>query len=100
MQLANQHESKELFTGPIHIDIFFYVGAPDYPAARKQGHIAGEYMYYVPKLSAFLRFLEESATGVLWNDSCVIASTTCQKKYDLDPRTEFYITKLKRGKTE
>lgn len=96
MQLANQHEGKDLFTGPIHLDVFFYTQAPDYPVAKKKGIIPGKYNYYLPLLSSFMRFLEEASIGVLWNDPCIIASLKTHKMYDQEPRTEFTITKLKR----
>lgn len=96
MQLANQHEGNDIFTGPVHLDVFFYMMPPDYAVAKKKGIISGKYNYYLPLLSSFIRFLEEAAVGVLWNDPCLLSSLKSFKMYDENPRTEFTITKLKR----
>lgn len=96
MQLNNQHEGRDLFTGPIHMDLYFYMTAPNYPVAKKKGDVPGKYHYYLPRLSNFIRFVEEAGIGVLWGDPCVIASFIVYKKYDYEPRTEFTITRLKR----
>lgn len=96
LQLANQHEGKAIFSGPIHLDISFFVLTPNYPAAKRKGITDGKPHFYLPKLSSFMEFLEQAGMGVLWNDPCIIASITQKKEYSHDPRTEFTIVKLKR----
>lgn len=79
------------FEGPLHLEVTFYFAIPK---SRDKKLIQGTYHYYRPDLSNLIKFLEDIATGILFDDDCIISSITSKKCYDDCPRTEFIITEL------
>ena len=49
---------------------------------------------YKPDVSNLLKFIEDTCTGILFHDDCIIASVLACKRYDIEPRTELIITEL------
>jgi Holliday junction resolvase RusA-like endonuclease len=94
IQLMNQH-TRPLFNivDPLHLDIIFYMPIPNMSEKKKLEH-CGNYHYIRPDLDNLIKYVKDTATGILYNDDCVIASITSKKIYDTDPRTELCITIL------
>jgi len=87
LQLRNQHGDLPFFNGPLHIDATFYFEPP-----KKKD--LGSLHVYKPDLSNLVKFLEDIATGVLYKDDCLIASTSAKKCYADQAATVFTIKQL------
>lgn len=90
LQLQSQHSCKHLFSGPLHVDICFYLPLPKQAKKAKNGH----YHIFKPDLSNLIKFIEDVGTGILYKDDCLISSLSAVKKYSHNPRTEFTISEL------
>lgn len=88
MALINQHGDRPPFSGPIHLDINFYLEAK-HDSKVTQPHDTN------PRLSRLVDFVEEMGNRLLFGNSCLIASTSVHKFYDTNPRTELIITELR-----
>lgn len=92
--ISNQHNDMRMLQGPLKLDITFYFKI----SLRKQGKSCGfkpnSFMFYKPDLSNLIKFIEEVATGILYDDDCIIASISAQKRYDTTPRTEFTLVEI------
>ena len=90
--LRNQHDDRPFYTGPLQLDITFYM-----PIAKSRAKYAaslmGTYHFYKPDLSNMIKFYEDLATSILYDDDCYIAKINAKKIYG-EPRTEFTITRL------
>ena len=88
--LRSQHNEQIPFDGPLHLDIHFFFLTPlRKPKLNKQWHI------YRPDLSNLIKFYEDIATTVIFDDDCIIAKISATKSYDKNARTEFIITEMK-----
>ena len=92
IQIQNQHEGSPLFTGPLHIDATFFMPIP---LSSRNKNLSGTFHYFRPDIDNLEKFLLDVATGVLFHEDCLIASITCKKVYDEDPRTEFTVRELR-----
>lgn len=90
VQLQSQHTCKHFFSGPIHIDICFYLPLPRLSKKAQDG----AYHLFRPDLSNLIKFIEDVGTGILYKDDCLISSLSATKKYSHNPRTEFTISEL------
>lgn len=90
IQLVNQHEDRPKFQGPIQLDVTFFM------PIRKSGYKApkGGYHLIKPDLSNLIKYIEDAATKILFDDDCIISVINAQKRYSEIPRTEFTITEL------
>ena len=80
-QITTQHDDKPLLKGPIDLQAIFYFPVPSGKPKR--------HMLY-PPLMNLLRFFDDIARGVIYEETCSIYSVTLIKKYELgDPRSEF-----------
>lgn len=95
ISLKEQHQDKELFEGPLHADIIFYMPLPHHSTKKKLKLITQNYHQYKPDISNLIKFIEDVATGILFKDDCIIASINTKKVYDANPRTELFIINLK-----
>lgn len=87
--LQSQHASKQLFEGPLHLDVtFFFVHPKHYSKKRKE---ETKYHSSTPDLSNLVKFVEDIAIGILYHDDAIISSISAKKVYDIEPRTEFTI---------
>jgi len=94
LQLTQQHGHRPPFQGALHFDVTFYFPFPQAISKAKLATMAGKLHTYRPDLSNLIKFIEDVATGILFNDDCLIASINAKKCYDHQPRTEFAITVL------
>ena len=90
LQFVNQHGDKQKFSGPVLLDIKFFMALPQkFPLS-----LPGSYHPYRPDLSNLIKWIEDVATGIIYKDDCIIAQINSQKLYDRNPRTEVTITSL------
>lgn len=92
-ELLLQHGNGPKWKGPIHLHITFYM----LNTGSKKKQIAREFSrhYSRPDLSNLIKFVEDAAQGVLFEDDCIISTITADKKYtrsESEPFTSFYIT--------
>lgn len=91
LELSRQHNDQPLLTGPIAIDINFYLPIKQLPQHKK---LVGSPHARTPTLAALIVYVEKAATGVIFKKECTIASIHSKKLYDENPRTELTIRKL------
>lgn len=90
LQLVNQHKNLGYFKGPIALDITFFMAIPD---SRKSNFskLVNTYHVYKPDISNMLKWVEDCAQGILYQDDCIISQVICKKLYSDEPRTELKI---------
>lgn len=74
---------------PLHdralfLDVVFYFKIP-----KTKKNVQGHYHIFRPDTSNLIKFVEDAATSVLFNDDCIIAHINAEKRYSNEPRTEF-----------
>jgi Holliday junction resolvase RusA-like endonuclease len=90
--LLNQHKARPLYSGPLQLDVTFYM--PIAKSKQKQRNsILDTYHVFTPDLSNMIKFIEDIANSILYDDDCLISKINAKKIYG-DPRTEFTITQL------
>jgi Holliday junction resolvase RusA-like endonuclease len=94
IHVKNQHGDKPLYTGPLKLDVIFFMPFPQTHKARK-GRRLGDYHFFRPDTSNMIKFVEDACSGVLYPDDCSIAVIVAKKIYDDEPRTEFKIIQLR-----
>jgi Holliday junction resolvase RusA-like endonuclease len=92
ISLRNQHGNKPLLTGPLRMNVVFYL--PLSKTMAKKLKMPYSYHYFKPDISNMLKFIEDIATGIIYKDDCLIAKVTMKKVYDSEPRTEFSVKEL------
>ncbi len=89
--IRNQHGDQPLFTGPLTLNVTFFLPRPKTQSKDKIGKPSTS----KPDLDNLIKFTGDIANGVLFADDCIISCIIAQKVYDLDPRTEFTITEIR-----
>lgn len=79
-----QNKISLMYQGPLEIDITFFMGHK-----KKNGYHSS-----VPDLDNMIKFLQDVAQGILFENDSLIASIKARKVYDENPRTEFTIREL------
>jgi len=92
--LADQHGERELFQGPLEIEMYFYMAIPKGLKPLAYNARRGNYHKQRPDLSNLIKFIEDAAQGILYKDDAIIVSIQAYKKWDENPRTELYIREL------
>lgn len=98
LEVLNQHNrlyAGEKYTGPVHIDVIFFMGMPQKISKKVREEKLGAYHYYAPDIDNLIKLCLDAATGILFDNDCVVASITSKKVYAEVPRTEFTIISLK-----
>jgi len=85
VELENQRGEIPLFSGPIDIELNFYLT----PKPSERGK---KYHMVRPDLSALIYFIERIAQGCIYRKCCTINNLHAKKIYDTNPRTEIIIT--------
>lgn len=70
-QLINQHDQRPLLTGPWTLTIEFY-----YQSAQEH-----QFHTHAPSITQLLRFLDEIAKGVIYNNECILHQIHAAKHY-------------------
>ncbi len=94
--LKIEHKGLPLFTGPLHLDIVFYM--PLSSTAKNQAfpERIGKYHDKVPDLDNMIKFICDAIQNdILITDDKIIVSIVAKKVYDLVPRTEFYLMEIR-----
>lgn len=93
INLRNQHQDRPPLTGPIRMDITFFMPVPK-TRTRDKKFLMDTYHIYKSDLSNMVKFYEDISQdcGIL-KDDCIIAELFAKKIYG-EPRTEFTFTTL------
>lgn len=86
--IARDHCNRPYYQGPLELNITFF-----FPKEKKEG----QYHYQKPDLSNLIKFIEDVAESILYDNDCTIASIVAQKLWAKESRTEFTITELTNG---
>lgn len=92
--LTCQHDDFPFYRGPLQICVTFYFHVPLKPTAKKHGSKSGDRQWTKPNLVNCVKYIEEAAQGILFQENTFITSVRADKYYDSSPRTEFYIVEL------
>jgi len=91
--LKVDHGASPLFSGPLGLDVIFYM--PMTGTIKKlSSEKPGLPHYSRPDVDNFAKFFIDAATGVLYQDDCIIADLRARKIYDENPRTMITIWEL------
>lgn len=101
-QLIEQHGDKPLYSGPLSLDVIFYMPMPKGMIKQIERH-EGKYHIYKPDIDNLFKMVgdlcsmenDEGMKGILMQDDCIISSISAKKIYSKNPRTEFTIRELK-----
>lgn len=91
LQLRLQQKRYHLFTGPLRLDVSFFMPIPASLSFKKQQALKGVSHDKRPDLSNLIKFVEDVAQGTLFRDDSQIVVTTARKIYSDWPRTELII---------
>lgn len=97
IHLQKQHNDAPLFEGPLHLDITFYLKMP-HLSERKKDALENTFHYFKPDLSNLLKFVEDLANKIIYNDDAQISSIATRKLYARHPHTIFSISNLNKEK--
>jgi Holliday junction resolvase RusA-like endonuclease len=92
--LRNQHDESPFFCGPLGMDIVFFMPIAASSSSKKKASLMDKFHISKPDISNLLKFLEDCAQGILYNDDCIISQISCKKIYSDNPRTEFKVFEL------
>jgi len=59
LQLNSQHEGRPLYSGPLHLDVTFFMSIPQYKATKSTTMIGRPHIF-VPDLSNLIKFIEDA----------------------------------------
>ncbi len=94
MILKYQHGTRSLMSGPLEIEISFFMPIAVTLSNKKRDALVGSHHYKRPDLDNLIKFVLDCANGVLFEDDAVIASIIAKKIYAHDARTEFMVRVL------
>lgn len=91
IELRYQHANQQMYYGPLHLNVTFYLPIPSSISKKKKSQLFGSPHIFRPDLSNLIKYIEDVATGIIYRDDSLIAKITSFKLYDNNPRTEFTI---------
>lgn len=94
--LDAQHDGRPFYTGPLRMEFWFYFPFKQSLTEAKRAQQSGRSHIFKPDLSNLIKLYEDIATGILYQDDCIIAEIIARKCYDAHSRTEFEIIQLER----
>lgn len=89
--LDSQHAGRPLYIGPLALKITFHFSMPK----SHKGKSIGKYHPSPPDLSNLIKFVEDIAQSILYQNDCVISVIEARKVYSLESKTEFTIREIK-----
>jgi len=98
LMLEDQHKDKPLLTGPLHMEIVFFMAKPQTSMKRKL-ELDGKPQFYKPDLDNLIKWVCDCSSNVLFKDDALVASLECRKVYDDQPRTYIKIIEMNNGKS-
>jgi len=87
--LRSQHNDQPLLSGPLHLDVTFFMRIP--PNSKRTTLLH----QFKPDIDNLIKYLLDVSQSVLFDDDCVISQITAIKQYDTKPRTEFTLRSIK-----
>lgn len=90
IELEKQHDNKDIFSGPLDVDIIFEMQIPPKKAAADPHpslYAQGAVHITHPLLSNLIRFIEDVAKDILFHNASQIANIHAKKIYSNDPKT-------------
>jgi Holliday junction resolvase RusA-like endonuclease len=94
LMLADQHKNQAMFEGPIHMEIIFFMSKPK-TSIKKRSELQGQSHYYKPDLDNLVKWAVDCGNGIFYKDDSIVASISCKKVYDDQPRTFIKIVEIK-----
>lgn len=93
LYLVNCHGSTPRFSGPLKVDIEFFLA---HPKTLKERNMKSSYCYKTPDLDNLGKFALDSITDTdtIWEDDKQVADLHMVKVYDIMPRTIITIKEL------
>lgn len=92
--LQHQHQDREFYKGALSLEVTFYF---KYPKSTANKYIKQSIIHHhvKPDLSNLIKFIEDVAQGILYQNDSRISVIQAQKLYDHEnPRTEFCIREI------
>ena|ERR1700690_4674033 len=89
--LRNQHDTDQLFEGPLYIFVRFFM-----PRSKSKKKALIQWHHTKPDIDNLLKYLLDTCNTILFKDDACIASLNSIKIYDDKPRTEFTIHQLEK----
>lgn len=88
--LRSQHDDRPMFTGPLHLEINFYLPYGSVKSKSKEGlpHIQR------PDISNLIKYIEDIMTGIVYPDDKLVAGITSYKWFSSEPRTEIIVSEI------
>ena len=86
LALEQQHDGRELYTGPARMDIVFCFHDTLHPGQSHCIH---------PDLDVLIKFITDIGSKILYPNDCIFSEIRARKLYDKKPRAEFIITEIK-----
>jgi Holliday junction resolvase RusA-like endonuclease len=96
IEIESQHNNQQRYSGAVKLLIDFHFPFPQSMSLKKQIALQSKSHVFRPDLSNLIKFIEDVAIGILYNDDSIIAEIVARKCYDAQPRTEFEIIQLER----
>lgn len=87
---ALKEDPAPVFSGPISVDVTFY-----FPHTIHKKNKLKRWHIIRPDLDNCVKFILDVATGITYNDDCIVSDIHARKMYSDSPRTEFTISELK-----
>lgn len=96
INIRNQHSDRPFYEGPLILNVQFFMKMP----ARVKDKLSweGKPTKSKPDLSNLIKLIEDTATGILYNDDCLIYKINAERVYGQKPRTEFTIREVNEEK--
>lgn len=86
------HDNRPKFTGPIQLTVYAFIDLPQAKKTKKS--YLHTYHHSPPDSSNLLKWVEDAAQGILFDNDCLIADARCIKLWSNEPRTTFIIKEL------
>lgn len=93
--IARQHNDSRIFTGPLLLVVEFHFGIPK-SREKSATQLRGTPHFYKPDLSNLIKWAEDVANGIIYQDDCQISTIHADKVWcDLgEEKTIFTIREL------
>lgn len=93
IELQNQHQG-DMMEGSLLLDITFYIQIPISWSDKRRESYIGRYHSSKPDTSNLIKFVEDVATGIIYNDDAQISKIIAQKVYALESSTSFTLRQI------
>jgi Holliday junction resolvase RusA-like endonuclease len=93
--LVAQHGNKPKFTGPVTLQVVFHMKMPATASKKKKLEMDGAPHFARPDFDNLLKYVNDVAQGILFDDDCIVAQVCGCKQYSFQPRTEITITEMR-----